>query len=111
MLEFVNLLFIPFISLHIWYRRHDLKIEKNISTLSDYVIWVVADLVICAVIMIVLGKFVGIEAHPDSMTFSIAECFLAIILPYIHEVFRKYFEVKVEITKRNSDKTGKKAGC
>lgn len=103
MLEIVNLLFIPFVSLHIWYRRHDMKIEKNISTLTDYIFWVVADLVVCVLCMTALKLVAGMGADPDSITYTIVDIFFAMILPYIHEVFRKYFEVRVEITERKEN--------
>lgn len=100
MLEIVNLLFVPFISLHIWYRRHKLTMGRNFETLSDYVFWVVADLAVTVLFMIALKLTVGRGADPNSTTYTVVDLFFALILPYVHEVFRKYFEVKVEITER-----------
>lgn len=104
MLELVNLLFIPVLSLHIQYRRQNKPLEKSVSTLCDYAIWVVADLIACAVSMIILKKAVGIGPTPDSLTYSIINFVFAIILPYLHEIIRKYFEINVEIKKRHDDK-------
>ncbi len=100
LIEFVNILFVPVISLSIYFRRRNEELILNMNTVAKYVQFTVLVLIGTYIIMKILEVTIGIGALPSSQLYTIVTSIVAFILPYFCEICEKYIDIECEIKKK-----------
>ncbi len=103
MIEFVNILLVPVITLSVLYRRSGKPFEKSFTCLKEYVYAVIAVLIATFAIIKVAESLIGIGPTPESPVYTIPAVIVAFVLPYIYEVIHKYMDIKCEISAKNKE--------
>lgn len=97
MLDFLNLFLVPIISLSIYLRRADKKVAADFELLRLYSYFTIALCIGCFIVMELLEFLVGLGAKPSSQFYTIVATVLAFFMPYLFEIYQKYFDVRCEI--------------
>lgn len=97
-LMFIDYLLIPAIALAIELKRSGRETGMSLKVFLSYASYTVAIAVICYIIRVVLSR-IGITMATDAGTgiYTIMATFIALILPYIREIFTTYVNVRCEI--------------
>ncbi len=102
MLEFINYFCVPCISMIIYGKRNNVDMSKfSMESLMRYGIYIVVNSILTFFGFKVTEALAGIGALPSSNVYTIVAVLVAVIVPYIQEIIRKYFDVKVEIKKKD----------
>ena len=99
MLEFINLFFVPVVSVYIWERRnYNNGFVPSIKLLISYIISVVVNVPITHFV----GKFVegicGRQMNPTGAVYTLAALCVASFVPYVYEIVR--LRVSISIAER-----------
>lgn len=97
LIEFLNIFFVPVISLAVYFRRQNKELTFNMNFVVKYVIFSVVVLIVTYMIMKALEVTIGVGALPSSPLYTIVATFVAFVLPYIYEIYKKYLDIKCEI--------------
>ena len=103
MLLFINLFFIPVISVSIHYRRSNRKIMADFDALTVYVAYLFVIVSVCYVITKIPEVMMGFEISIYSRIYTILAGIIAFILPYAYEIYKKYIDIRCEIKGKNEN--------
>jgi uncharacterized membrane protein len=86
----------------IYCKRNNLVMDKiSMELAMAYGIYVAVNSILTFFGFKVTEALAGIGALPSSNVYTIVAVLVAVIVPYIQEIIKKYFEVKVEIKKKD----------
>lgn len=100
---FINLFFIPFISLRIYCKRNSIKWELTADTIFFYVLMTVLNFPFARIFANLLENFLMVECHAESSKYTVVALVTAVLLPYIIEIIEKVVHIQVEIKLRTDE--------
>ena len=97
MISFVNLLIIPFITCGIWSRRKVFSLDFSFESLGIYSMAVALNMIVCYIGAHLIMRITGDYPFSDQQIYTIMSFVAAVLIAYITELIRKYFDFRFEI--------------
>lgn len=104
----LNLFFVPFISMLIYYRRKKKEYKFSELFFMQYAIFCVVISTITKIFTVVFRKWLLIEIGVDSSYYTAIAIVVAYVLPYIIEVWQKNVNIICNITVSDEGDTDEK---
>lgn len=106
-ITFINLLFIPFISLRIYCKRNSINWKLDFELFYRYILFCIFNLPLTRITCSILEKLTGVVCLADSSKYTIIGKITAIMLPFLCEIAEHYIKINVTIEYNKKDKTSK----
>ncbi len=97
----VNLFCIPFISLYIAFKRENEPMVFGLKAVMRYAIYVVLNVIVSFLCLKVTQILIGLDPSPESQAYTLAASVIAFLIPYVHEIIRKYVSIRFEVNERS----------
>ena len=97
MVTFLNLFFVPMISVFVFYRRNKKELFPDLDFFKQYVIYTIAVTIATFLTMKILTIITGFGATSESQVYTIVATIIAFLLPYIFEIYSKYIDIRFEV--------------
>lgn len=106
---FVALLFPAAISILISYRRSNNPLKFCVKSIFEYMVWTIINILLStSTIVYILGisevDSNAFNSFPFFTKYVIIALLFAVILPYIVEIIKKYFDIKMDIVENEEEK-------
>lgn len=101
LITFINLFFIPFISLRIYCKRNNIEWKLNFELVYRYVFFSILNLPFARVFASIIEKQFGIICNADSTKYTLVAILTACILPILIEIIEHRIKLDVIITYKN----------
>lgn len=98
-MEFINLFFIPIISVYIMYNRK--QVNEMAKIIMLYGIMVVTIAISSDMLGNILNKITGFDFSREGTKYGFLAIAVAMVIPYISEILKKSIKLNLEITKKN----------
>lgn len=106
---FVALLFPAAISILISYRHSNNPLKICVKSIFEYMVWTIINILLStSTIVYILGisevDSNAFNSFPFFTKYVIIALLFAVILPYIVEIIKKYFDIKMDIVENEEEK-------
>lgn len=98
LITFINLFFIPILSLRIYCKRNSIEWKFNFDLVYRYTLFCILNLPFTRVFTAGLEKILHITCLADSSKYTLVAIVTAAILPFLVEIVEHYVHVDVSIT-------------
>ena len=98
----INIFFIPFIPLLIFYRRNPQKRTSSLHFVLHYGVMCVLNLILTHIFVRILRMVANLDISADEVMYTLISVIASLILICFIEVFRTYFSVRLEIKKKEA---------
>ncbi len=97
-LMFINYLLIPVAALAIDMRRSGSDMALSLQVFMKYVSYTLSILIVTYVLRVVISRLgIGIDISAGTAMYTIIATVIALIIPYVKEIFTTYLNVRCEI--------------
>lgn len=100
---FINLFFIPFISLRIYCKRHSIEWGFTPDMVFIYILMTILNLPFTRVLANVMENILISEVHAESSKYTVVALIVAVFLPYVIEIVEKVVHIQVSIELRENE--------
>lgn len=114
-MKFIGLFFPPLISAFIRYKRGEIYMQGVVAVLFSYIIYVLVDTWVAMSIVVYIcmkaeGSVNDLERFSFFTKYIVIAMVVAVLIPYVEEVFRKYIEIKFVVRRKDEcEKNGEAA--
>ena len=91
MRAFINLFFVPVVSLYIYYKRRRLQMAPTFDMLIKYAIMVVGVVPGSRFFTMIFRVLTDVYIETDSSYNTIAALLAAVTLPYVYDIWKKFW--------------------
>ena len=100
-IEILNIFVVPVIALGIYMKRNKLTFEDKREVFSEQALYTVLVFILSFLLIRVMNRLFGFDAAPDSQKYTMVATPIALILPYVFEIARKFVGISCDISRKD----------
>lgn len=100
--EFINLFFVPLISVYIYCIRNQIKLVFSGANFIRYGIMLVMNVLISDILVKIVQTFHELDFSREGVKYGFVASVVAVTLPYAIEIIKKCIKVDLEIESKNA---------
>lgn len=100
--EFINLFFIPLVSMYIYCMRNQIKLAFSGANFIRYGIMLVMNVLISDMFVKVIQMIHEFDFSREGMKYGVVALLVAVVIPYAIEIVRKCTKMDLEIESKNA---------
>lgn len=104
MVPFINLFFVPLVSVLIYCRQKQTPLTADLSLAVRYGVFVALVFLGARLLIRLAGLFLTVNAPPDSALYTLFAFLAAAIVPFVILFFQAYFRVTIRTEEKNDEK-------
>lgn len=105
LITFINLFFVPLISLRIYCKRNSVKWIINFELAYQYALFCILNLFFSRIVCAFIEKNWGIVCLADSAKYTLVAFIISALLPVLIEIIERYVKIEVIIEDKKNAKT------
>jgi len=107
-LTLINFLFIPMISLYVYFKLAKISIKFSLETILLYATFTCLDVVLARIVLVPIKFFFKLNFLMTGGTYTFIAIPVAVLSGFLIEFFKKYFSANIKVIERESDEKEKR---